>query len=305
MPTYKEVSKIKSDFILKREDAIKNTLATLQGNLYDKLFADFVKIATNKAAGKEVDINKLQIQFKRFYNLGFPEVMKQTLSAARSLSDLNQMYFSTLLESDRLDEIHNKTKSLVEKRLGIDENGKLKKGGFTDKILENQRVQKLFVKEVKTILGGNPDIGLMQEKLKNFIIGNKNSTGILESHYRNYAQNILTGIDRSNSVVYADELGLQSFYYGGGLIKTSRKMCLKNNGKIFTRAQAEKWRDLPEIRDMYGDNIADYDPLVDMGGFGCRHTPDWITQDIANKLKGENNAKAKEKNDAFKERNDL
>lgn len=51
---------------------------------------------------------------------------------------------------------------------------------------------------------------------------------------------------------------------------------------------------------MYGKNINDYEPLINMGGYGCRHTPDWITEDIAKELKSENNAKAKERNDKFK-----
>lgn len=305
MPTYREVSKLKSDFILKKEDAINNTLNYQQQNLYDKLLNEFIKIASNKVDGKEININKLQIQFKKFYNENFSDVMKQTITASKSLTDLNQMYFSTLLDSNQLDVIHENTKKLVNKSLGIDENGKLKQGGFTDKILENQRVQKLFVKEVKVILSGNPDVALMQEKLKNFIIGNKKSVGILESYYRNLSQNLLTGIDRSNSLVYANELELQSFFYGGGLLTSSRSFCISKNGKIFTRAEAEKWKDSTFITTMYGENINDYDPLINMGGYGCRHTPDWITQDIANELKPENNAKAKDRNAAFKKRNDL
>lgn len=302
MPTFKEVSKIKSDHILKREDAIKNTLNNLQGNLYEKIVTDFSKIASDKKEGKQPNLNALQNQFKKFYNANFVDVMKQTIAASKSLTDLNQMYFATLIDSNQLDEIHDKTKLIIDKRLGIDENGKLKPGGFTDKALDNQRIQKNFIKEVKNILSGNPDVALMQEQLRNFITGTKNSSGILESRYRVLSQDILIQTDRSNSLIYANELDLNSFYYGGGLIKTSRKMCLNNNGKIFTRSQAEKWRSLEEITKMYGDNLSDYNPLVDMGGFGCRHTPDWITEDLAKSLKGENNAKAKERNQAFKDK---
>lgn len=305
MPTYKEVSKIKSDFILKKENAIKGTLNNQQENLFDKLLKEFIKQANDKINGKETSTYQLQNQFNKFYRENFNDVLKQNIAYSSSLTDLNQMYFSTLMDSNRLDEIHNKTKILVDKQLGIDINGKLKQGGFTDKILGNQQSQKNFIKEVNKILVGNPDINLMQNKLKEFIIGSKNNTGILESHYRNFSQDILTGIDRSNSLVYANELDLQSFYYGGGLLTSSRSFCISKNGKIFSRAEAEKWKDSTFITSMYGKNITDYEPLINMGGPGCKHTPDWITQDIAKELKGENNIKAKEKNEAFKKRNNI
>ena len=90
MPTYKEVSKIKSDFISKKEESITNSLTDQQSNLYDKLLSDFMKVAKDKADGKEVNINKLQSQFRKFYDQNFNEVMRQTINASRSLTDLNQ-----------------------------------------------------------------------------------------------------------------------------------------------------------------------------------------------------------------------
>lgn len=305
MPRYKEVSKIKTDFIQKKQDAIGNTLADQQSNLYDKLLGDFMKLAKDKADGNQVNTNKLQAQFRKYYDANFTDVMKQTINASKSLTDLNQMYFSTLLDSNQLQDIHDKTKKLVDKSLGVTDSNKLITGGFTDKAIDNKQVQKIFVKEVNKILTGNPDVNLMQNKLKDFIIGTDASTGILERYYRNFAQGLLIKIDRSNSLVYANELDLQSFYYGGGLLTTSRSFCISKNGKIFSRAEAENWKDSAFITGMYGVNINDYQPLIDMGGYGCHHTPDWITQDIATSLKADNNKKAKDKNNAFKDRNNL
>lgn len=303
MPTSKEVSKIKSDYISKRKAAINNKLIDIQSSMYDNLIGDFLDIIKKKNDGKDFSLNKIESLFKKMYNESMPDVMKQTASASKSISDLNQMYFATLLDSNKLDEIHNKTKALIDKRLGIDEKGKLKPGGFTDKVLGDLSAQKSFVKSLKQIISTNPDINKAQTLLKETITGSKYNMGAMESFYRNLAGGLLSKIDRSNSIIYANELELKSFYYGGGLIKTSRKMCLRNNGKIFTRDQAESWRLLPEIIRMYPNG--DYEPLIDMGGHGCMHTPDWITEDVAKEIKGEQNKKAAEKNKAFKKRNDL
>lgn len=231
MPTYKEVAKLKSDFILKKENVIKGALNNQQENLFDKLLQEFIKLATEKIKGNEPSTYNLQNQFNKFYKENFVDVLRQNINYSRSLTDLNQMYFSTLMDSNRLYEIHNKTKLLVDKQLGIDSNGKLKQNGFTDKILGSDKAKKKFIKEVQNILNGNPDILSMQNKLKDFVLGSKNQTGILESHYRTFSQDILTGIDRSNSLVYANELQLQSFYYGGGLLTSSRSFCVSKMAK--------------------------------------------------------------------------
>lgn len=308
MPTYKEVSKIKTDFIAKKEGAIKSTIGSQQETLYDKLISDFSKLAANKVDGKDVSINKIQSEFKKYYDANFNDVMKQTINASKSLTDLNQMYFSTLLDSTNLDKIHENTKITLDKQLGITDNGKLIQGGFTDKVLSNKEVQKTFTKEVTKILSGNPDVLMMQNKLKEFIIGNNQSTGILERYYRNFASDLLKGVDRGNSLVYADTLELNDAFYGGGLKLTSRPFCISRNGKIVSREQIDKWVNIlnTDAGPQWSESAAGkYNPYKCCGGHGCDHVLDWITPDLADTLKPENNKKAAEKNKAFKNRNEL
>lgn len=285
MPTYKEISKLKNDLLDARENKIKRTLSYQQQNLYDSLLNDFLKAAKDKIEGKKVDIYKLQAELKKQYALNFPEVMSEVVKASESITNLNDRYFSTLVDSGRLGEIQDKTFAVINKTLGVTDKGKLITGGFIDKIIENKGVQQAFTKKVNNILNGSPDIVLMQHKLKEFIVGSKESTGLLERHYRTFASDLISNIDRTGALVYANELELNSFYYSGGVILTSRSFCKSKNGKVFTRAQAERWKDSAFITDMYGMNINDYEPLINMGGYGCNHRPDWITEDLAKKIK--------------------
>lgn len=280
MPTYKEISKLKTELLDAREKKIQRKLSYQQEQLFESLVNDFVKVAKDKIEGKKVDIYKLQSELKRQYSLYFPEVMADVVKASESIVNLNNRYFSTLVDSNRLGEIQDKTFAVINKTLGVTEKGKLITGGFIDKIIENKNTQKLFTKKVNAILEGSPDIVLMQHKLKEFIVGSKESTGLLERHYRTFANDLISNIDRTGSLVYANDLDLNHFYYSGGVILTSRSFCKSKNGKVFTRAEAERWKDSAFITSMY-DNINDYEPLIDMGGYGCRHRPDWITEDLA------------------------
>lgn len=285
MPKYKEISKLKTELIDRRESRIKGSLTYQQDHLYESILTDFVMVAKTKIEGKPTNLYALQRELKQQYELNFPSVMQETVKASTAITDLNLKYFSTLLGSSDLDKIAVKTEKVINRSLGIDENGILKPGGFIDKTLESKKVQRMFTKEVTNILAGNPDIGLMQHKLKEFITGTKQSTGLLERYYRTFANDLLANIDRTGSLVYANELELNDFYYAGGIILSSRSFCKSKNGKIFTRSEAERWKDSAFIRDMYGININDYEPLIMMGGYGCLHRPDWITSEIAKKLK--------------------
>lgn len=284
MPTYKEVSKIKTELINKREAKIKGSLQYQQDHLYDSVIDNFVSVAKSKIEGKPTNLYSLQKELKKQYEINFPKVLIETVKASTAITDLNLRYFSTLVDSNRLEEIDTKTNKVVNKTLGLTDNGKLKADGFLDKTLESKKIQKLFTKEVNAILSGSPDLLLMQNKLKEFITGTKESTGLLERYYRTFANDLLAKVDRTGSLVYADELELNDFYYAGGIILSSRSFCKEKNGKIFTRSQAEKWKNSKFIRDMY-KSISDYEPLVDMGGYGCLHRTDWITSDLAAALK--------------------
>lgn len=281
MPSYSEISKIKSDLLDAREKKIKRKLNLQQQNLYDSLINDFVKVAQDKIDGKKVDIYKLQTELKKQYQLYFPEVMSDVVNASASITNLNNRYFSTLLETNALKSIQTKATSIINKTLGVTGSGNLVSGGFIDKVIANQSVQKKFTKEVGKILNGSPDIVLMQQNLKEFITGSKASTGLLERYYRTFANDLIHNIDRTGSLVYANELDLQHFYYAGGKILTTRSFCETKNGKIFTRTEAEKWKDSAFITGMYGENISEYDPLINLGGYGCRHRCNWITEDLA------------------------
>jgi hypothetical protein len=308
MPTRKEVSKLKQDWVQKRDAAIQSKINKLQEEIYNNLIPDFLAMAKleeiRKQANKSniAELNRLEAKIKKGMTNGFPEVMRETVKASRSLGDLNLMYFSTLMDSNRLDEIKTKSDKIINRRLGINEDGKILKDGFVDKTLRTDKVQREFISEVKRMISSNADTQALQGRLKTLILGSPERDGIIRRYYRTFATNILNNIDRSNNLVYANELDLDYGYYSGGLIQTSRSFCIDKNGKIFSRAQMEKWKDDPFIKKMYGKKINEYDPFTMVGGHGCLHVIDWVTNDLAKGRIREQNSRASERNKKFKER---
>jgi hypothetical protein len=304
MPTRKEISKTKQDFITKKESAISADISKVSDQLLSDVLAN---IGGYKTTGKVNQRDLLKV-LKSAFTDNFPSIMRETASAGKSLTDLNLMYFSTLLDSNRLTEVKNNVSRSVDKNLGLNPDGSLRQNGFIDKALNSEKLQQTFIKEINTALKGNPDVSVLKDRIQTFIVGNDVQNGLLQRHYNTLAKDLLITIDRTNGNLFADQLGLKDFIFGGGLIKTSRAFCLKCNGKMFNTDQAKQWKDLlGKSNGPVWDESRDgkYIPTEQMGGLGCRHVADWITYDIAQGNKTAYNAKAAERNKNFKDKNGL
>lgn len=314
MPTRREASKLKQDYILKREGVIRSKISVKQQELYDKIIEEFIiQYQSTKDKGsapnsREVNslISKLEKSIKKYGLDTNPEILKEYISSSRSLGSLNLQYFSTLINDyDKLEEIKKKTDQILNDRFGVGEDGAIKKNGFLDKMVKDETIQKRIMKEVRKGVSTGIGIQDLRQKLKVLVIGEDDKLGAIQQYYNTFAKDILNSINGANNNIYRQELGLKSAYYAGGLIPTSRSLCLKNNGKIFSIEQIEALRNDPFIVKMYGDKISEYDPYELPGGYGCLHNWDWITEDLAKGSKRENNKKASERNEAFKDRYDL
>ena len=304
MPTRNEISKTKLDFIRKKEELIYADIAGVSNKLMEEILAN---LGDYKRTGRLNKTDLLKV-LKKSFAANFPKIMRDTAGAGKSLTDLNVIYFSTLLESDRLNDIKNSASLSIDKSLGLNPDGTLKENGFLDKALNSEKLQQSFIKEITNAVAGNPDVNVLKGKIETFIVGNNQQNGLLQKHYNTLAKDLLIQIDRRNGNIFADELGLRDFIFGGGLIRTSRSFCLNRNGKMFNTDQAKDWKKLLGSKSgPIWDESRDgkYIPTEQMGGLGCRHVPDWVTPDIVNGNKTAYNEKAAARNKAFREKYNL
>ena len=304
MPTRKEVAKIKADFVLTREQLIRDKMSAKQLELFDII----VKQYLDKIAGKDLTsaqqlsaINAIEKTVRNFSVETNVFLLKEYTQAALSLTDLNMSYFATMFEDPKkLDEIKQKTNKILSKRLGLDEEGQIKPKGFLDKIISDNSIQKQVAKEARKAVSNNYDLKKLQESFKKIIVGGQpGDSGIFERHYNTFAKDILNAIDNSNSKIFADDLGLKYAFYSGGLKTTSRPLCIHYNGKILSTTQIEDLKKDPRITEMYKENIDEYAPFELPGGYGCRHRLDYISDTLAKGSIRKNNKKAAERNEKF------
>lgn len=105
--------------------------------------------------------------------------------------------------------------------------------------------------------------------------------GIIENHF--WKQDGFEQFQvhaRTVSNTYANGLDLDYGIYAGGEIKTTRELCDRLNGNVYTREEfiqigMEDWQGKKK------DNVF----VRDCGGYNCRHNIDWISKGVAVRLR--------------------
>ncbi len=304
----KELAALRADYLAKREEILKGKVNSLQGKLFEKVFDNYL-LSLEKADGKLIDsngnINMVQglgRVYESFNTQDNVPVIKDFIKELNIIPDLNEKYFKAISQEgagpakERVIEVMNT-------KLGIDENGNIKQNGFVDKFIRDTKSLKNLKKITNRALRKGQDFISFKDDLKEAIIGSKEikDSGMLHQYYRNYAYDTYQQMDRLNGVEFAKALELRYFIYSGGLIKTSRPFCIARNGKIIDSQEFRNLErsDLPE--NQQSGIPDDWNPMIELGGYGCRHSIDWVTDSFAERNTSKFNQKAKERRDKFKE----
>ena len=233
--------------------------------------------------------------FDKYNKVASVEVIKTIIDGVQSIVNFNSGYFEALTPNTKLAPVKTSVESTIKAWLGYTDDGKITPNGYLETLVNDttvkNQIRNLMVKNIVNQTGYNA----AKLDLKNYITGSKQAqasagegvsvpdTGALSKYYRNFVYDTYSQIDRSNANMYADELELKYAIYEGGIIKTTRPFCKKRNGKVFTREEITAFGDAePPPAKPPG-----YNPFTDLGGYGCRHHLNWITEAIAFALRPE------------------
>lgn len=231
---------------------IQDTLDKTTTTLFNQAFGNYANNSRNELVGSIVsDIHNIVKDNGKFYT---------TTSNATPL---------------QVDDV----KWIVNRRLGIDEDGTLIKKGYLSGLLDDDSIksdlQKYIFKEMFKGIG--PDA--LKQGIKEFIEGDKERLGAFQKHYRTFSFDVYAQLNGFSSALYAERLGLTHFIYNGGLIETSRAFCRKRNAGVYSTAEAEEWVNDPTLTAILSKET--YNWVIDRGGYNCRHTTDFIAKEVA------------------------
>lgn len=174
-------------------------------------------------------------------------------------------------------------KLIVNRRLGIDANGKFIKNGYMSSLLNDAGLKSDLQKHIFKEMFKSTGPEALKKSIKLFIEGTDKKLGNFERHYKTLSFDVYAQLNSYTGALYAEKLGMKYFIYNGGLIETSRDFCRHRNGKVFSNDEAEDWvkdSDLTAI-----PSKETYNWIIDRGGYNCRHTIDFIAQEVAFSLR--------------------
>lgn len=286
------ISKARIEYLENREALLQSKVDKLGLALFDKINQNFLnqlelsddgKVLSN---GKNIRatsaINSIYKTFNQNYNI---PVVKSFIGDMPGIGALNEKYFNEVV--DRPTSVSRyRAETVVNNQLGITRKGELISGGFTEKFINSTEVLDAIKK--KTLEGITQGKGFqeLRKDLQETIQGvPKQNNGKLHQYYRNNAYDTYTKVDRLYSDTMAKDLQLTYFYYSGGIINTTRHFCRECNGHIFNTTDFKKLR-YNNLTQINRPGIPDgkhstWVPLIDLGGYGCRHTKDYISTKFA------------------------
>ncbi len=103
---------------------------------------------------------------------------------------------------------------------------------------------------------------------------------IIDRYFNRWTNDIYSQYQRAAANEVRKKLGFKYAIYQGGLIETSRRFCIERNNKIFSEAEVNSWASL----EFKGKPMA-YNPIIDCGGYNCRHRLDWVSDEFAEAYK--------------------
>jgi len=305
-----EILKRKQEFINAHRDKMERSVVKLQVKLLDQYIAAIIP-NLDVSDGKILDTNSnyrllgdLDRVYKGFTDVSSKVISTQVASATEGLGKLGKEYFKISLTVDlgkRFEKIVAATKARMDLRIGL-KGGEMVRGGFLETFLKDPTLSTQIKTFISKSVTGQIDTKEFISGLSNIISGDQ-GPGALEKQYQRYAYDLYQQYDAAYNSTLADEFGMRYFIYQGGLIDESRDFCAAHNNKVWSREEAEDWTtwtpslgEYPagyEIKSKAPYEVPSYlgypgyVPVVDRGGYNCRHMLGWISDDLAYEFRPE------------------
>ena len=256
----------------------KKTLDRIIEKFVDKLDKDEDGNVMNNAHNRKL-LNQIDEVFKDYQKAEARTTLQLLLTSVSSIMQFNQEYFVALDGKARVLPMMPKVKDFMKTWLGI-KGDTVEPNGYIDKLISNDPAKIALKNTAMKIVIGQEGFEDAKKQIQTLVEGNPKTMGAFEKHQKNFAFDLYSQIDRATSDVVRNDLGFEFAVYEGGIIESSRIFCEEHDGKIFHITEIKKFN--PKEA-----KPPNYNPITDLGGFGCRHHLNWISVSLA-KAMGKN-----------------
>ena len=253
--------------------AQRDLLDLFMRSFADKLQTDENGVILNNSYNQNllVNIDKVFLEFVKNNNVA---VINSLIYGVGALVDYNAKYYKNLDGNAKLIPLREKVITNMRGWLGIEANDTAKPNGYLDTLVKSDVVKTQIKNFGMKIIYGRQGFFEAKNELQKMIIGDKDNLGALQKYHRNYTYDFFSQIDRATGLTFAEDLKFEFAIYEGGIIETSRPFCKEHNGNVYHKSEIAKF-DPPSAKQ------PNYNPVTDLGGYGCRHHLNWIPNSLA------------------------
>lgn len=293
-------SEARQRYVIDQSDEMINKVKSLQRIFYSILLDEYLSNLHTKNGIIQPTIRNYSLTEKAnkripalYADTGGTDFLHGLAKVIKKILRLNVDYFADAVGNrSKIKALSDPILNKVQRQMGYNYDEKtIVPGGFLSTliVLESPlaKIKRLTIQSIRS----SAQIAELLDALRVLVNGEtKDQRGIIEKEISDVTQDLLPRMDRNISTDFATDLQFSYAIYQGGLIKTSRPFCIARNDKVFHHDEIEKFG---TNIDQYGgySNKPDfagktdpYDPFRDLGGHNCRHSLDWISDELAEQL---------------------
>jgi hypothetical protein len=227
-------------------------------------------------------LRKLERLFDRFERDIIRDELALFAAELLEVGGLSVEYYEATAPTAKAAAIRNSLE-LLRSVMGIAADGGLVADGYLDRLGRTAEVRESLRQYVVQSIVSRRSLKDFQTGFRELVEGNAETDGALQRYWRQYAYDTYNQAHEVVNSSMSDELQLEHFIYQGSVIPNTRAFCRKKAGKVFTRAEALKWKNDPDLIDK--KTAATYNPFLERGRYNCRHWLNWISRDVAEMLR--------------------
>lgn len=299
--------KRKQKAIDRLDDLIARLILTSQESLRKAIMADIIPLLTASsgdlkntfsnmsAVGRTLDVFTEWVEGPGL-NLA-DEIARSVVKAHEANA---AFYATTLAGAKTAKQISRAAESTLKstiRRYGIQIQGRTaraKMGGYIVSTIADQAIARSIENVLRGAVISEGPLSKLRRDL-GIELGRGSSAGVLERILGEKMPQPALKADREINVEVGQALQLNYAFYQGGEIQTTRPFCSERNNKVFSRDEIAKFGTPQDKYGGYTNKAAGefqgktkvYNPFLDLGGYNCRHSYDWISDELARNFRPE------------------
>jgi hypothetical protein len=289
MPTLNDIQRLtkqREDYIEKQIDFLWERVGHADVDLYNLLIDELIFEFDADDIGlefSEKNVGKLSlvggIWDKFNTTVQIPLLLWLAQSVLRQVKS-SEKYFSLFGEAPPLNI------TLLKQTLGVNADvTALVEGSYLAGLSKNEELVQTLKQYIVNSLANQSKYTDFIDGFRGLIMGTDEVEGGLTRYYKTYANDIYNQFQRLTDLQLAKKMGMSKFLYAGTIIPTSRNFCIARAGLVFTVDQTKDWFCDPDLPSNYKGGCTDnYQPLIELGQYNCRHSVAWINDKMADVL---------------------